>query len=166
MQVMSEIYATQFERVRRAVRKVLREPADQDNVVQQLFADLVAERKLRESYDKGDIGAWLCAIACHKAIDFGRRQARLIAFDETAAVQATLPRVGPLDDFKQDLQRFAQAQPHEKQVLLRLRFVEGLTQNEVATQMNTPRSTVETWEHQLKQELRVFLLGPTGKAAH
>ncbi len=157
-QVLADIYQQQFFRVRKAVAQVLREPADQDNVVHQMFADLVESAKLRCAYAGGDMGAWLVAIARHKAIDFARRQSRLVAYNEHEDTSATDSDHAPLRDFRADLDRFAQTQPLERQRLLQLRFIAGLTQVEASDALCVPRSTLEAWEHQLKTELRRFLL--------
>ena len=158
--LLSEIYHAHFTRVRRAVSRVLGEPADQDNVVQQLFADLVESAHLRRNYDEGDFAAWLCAIARHRAIDFGRRQARLVTIDDAEIRAGALHQPdAPLRDFRSDLERFALTLPLERQRVLKLRFIEGLTQVETAQQLGVPRSTLEDWERHIKADLRAFLLG-------
>ena len=155
--LLSEIYQTHFERIRKAVARVLFEAADRDNVVQQLFADLVESAKLRQDYGGGDLGAWLCAIARHKAIDFGRRQSRLQAIDGNEFVHDEGQE--SLREFRADLERFADTLPLERQRMLQLRFIEGLTQVEASLRMHVPRTTLEDWERQMKVDLRLFLLG-------
>ena len=76
-EVMESVYRSTFAAVRRATGKILREPADCDSIVQQVFTDLVESRKMREGYAGGDLAAWLCAIARHRALDFARRERRL-----------------------------------------------------------------------------------------
>lgn len=163
--LLSEIYHAHFAQVRRAVARVLAEAADRDNIVQQLFADLVESTKLRKSYAGGDVAAWLCAIARHKAIDFGRRHARLQTIDEHALCQDDTE--APMREFRADLERFADTLPTERQRMLKLRFIEGLTQVETSELMRVPRSTLEDWERQMKAALRLFLLGggPQGRGA-
>lgn len=158
-QRLSEVYHQHFTRVRKAVARVLSDPADRDNVVQQLFADLLESAKLRRDYAGGDFGAWLCAIARHKAIDFGRRQSRLVGInDQTVGAFDEGEEPSQLHEFRRDLERFANTLPVERQHMLKLRFIEGLTQMEASQRLGVPRSTLEDWERQAKMELRLFLL--------
>lgn len=154
---MESVYRDTFATVRRAAGRVLREPADCDSIVQQVYADLMGSRKLRESYGGGDIGAWLAAVARHRALDFARRERRLI---DLGAVDEASSSVDPLDDFRSDLHRFAATLDADRRRVLELRFLAGLTQVEAATRLGMPRSTLEDWERQIKRRLEAFLVGP------
>jgi RNA polymerase sigma-70 factor, ECF subfamily len=162
--LIEEIYRATFETVRRAAGRVLREPSDRDGVVQQVYTELVGSRRMRESYGGGDLGAWLSSIARHRAIDYARRERRLVNLS-----LAKLGEEGPearnraageaLDDFRRELQAFAGRLDPQRRRVLELRFVAGLTQVEAAAQMGMPRSTLEDWERQIKKLLQAHLLG-------
>jgi RNA polymerase sigma factor (sigma-70 family) len=153
--VLEQIYRESFEAVRRAAGRVLREPADRDGVVQQVFTEVVSSRPLRATFRGGDLTSWLGSIARHKAIDFARRESRLTTL--SAAPEAS-PEDGPLEDFRQELQRFASRLPEDRRRLLELRFVAGMTQVEAAAALGMPRSTLEDWERQMKRALEEYLL--------
>jgi RNA polymerase sigma factor (sigma-70 family) len=159
--LMEEIYRATFETVRRAAGRVLREPADRDGVVHEVFTDLVGSRRLRESYGGGDLGAWLAAIARHRAIDFARRERRLVALSGVPESQDSQLHDGrdSLTDFRRELEAFAARLDPQRRQVLELRFVAGLTQVEAAAQLGMPRSTLEDWERQIKKLLQAHLLG-------
>ena len=157
---MESVYRTTFAVVRRAAGKVLREPADCDSIVQQVFADLVASRKMREAYAGGDLTAWLCAIAKHRALDFARRERRLTDLDAAGEPVAS---TDPMDDFRHELGRFAETLEPNRREVLELRYLAGLTQVEAAARLGMPRSTLEDWERDIKRRLAVYLLGSAGK---
>jgi len=156
--VIEEIYRETFEEVRRAAGTVLHEPADRDAVVHEVFLQLLSRRELRESHRGGQMGAWLGAIARHQALDFARRESRLT--DLSAVDEATSARNEPLDELRRELVRFAASQlDPERQRLVQLRYVEGMTQMEAAAALGKPRSTLEDWEHQFKRALSAHLAG-------
>jgi RNA polymerase sigma factor (sigma-70 family) len=153
---MEAVYREAFETVRRAAGRVLREPADRDAIVHEVFTELVSSRRLRDSYRGGDLGSWLGAIARHRALDLARREQRLTdlsALDEAAVA------TDPLEEFRSDLERFAARLEPQKRQLVELRFVAGMTQVEAAAQLGMPRSTLEDWERQIKRLLHEHLLG-------
>jgi RNA polymerase sigma factor (sigma-70 family) len=160
--VIEAVYRETFEVVRRAAGRVLREPADRDAVVHEVYTQLVSSRRLRDSYQSGGgtaaggrIAGWLSAIARHRALDFIRRERRLTdlsALDEVAAA------TDPLADFRQDLERFADRLDPQRRRVLELRFVAGMTQAEAAAQLGMPRSTLEDREREIKTMLEHHLL--------
>lgn len=155
--VMEQIYRLSFETVRQAAGRVIGDLADRDAVVHQVFAELIASRALRARYQGGDLGAWLRSIVRHRALDFVRRERRLVPLD---ADQDRAEAQGELADFRQDLERFAGGLAPSRRELLRARFIEGLTQVEVAERLGMPRSTLEDWEKQMKADLRAFFADP------
>ena len=161
--MLEQVYRENFASVRKAAGRVLQEPADRDAIVQQVFVDLVSQRKLRAAYRGGDLGAWLGSIARHRALDFSRRERRLVELprDEPAP-----DRDEPLADFRQELERFARGLSDDRRRLLELRFVLGMTQVEAAAALGMPRSTHEDWERDIKRRLEAYLAsdGPAGGA--
>lgn len=158
---MEFVYRSTFEAVRRSAGRVLREPADRDGIVQQVYADLVGSRKLRATYAGGDLGAWLGAIARHRAIDFARRERRLT--DLGAAGEPSVA-ADPLADLRQELTRFAATLEPDRRAVLELRFIAGHTQVEAAARLGMPRSTLEDWERQIKRRLEAYLAEDAGAA--
>ena len=159
---MESVYRDTFEGVRRAAGRILREPADCDSIVQQVYADLVGSKKLRETYAGGDLGAWIGAIARHRALDFARRERRLTGLEAAGEPMAA---ADPLADFRHELARFAETLDPQRREVLELRFLAGLTQMEAAARLGMPRSTLEDWERQIKRRLEAYLLEDQGKRA-
>jgi RNA polymerase sigma factor (sigma-70 family) len=154
--VIEDIYRTTFEEVRRAAGTVLHEPADRDAVVHEVFLQLLSSRELRASHRGGQLGAWLGAIARHQALDFVRRESRLT---DLSAVDEASSRIDPLDELRRELVRFAARFDPERQRLIQLRYIEGMTQMEAAAVLGKPRSTLEDWEHQFRRALNAHLAG-------
>lgn len=136
---------------------MLREAADRDAIVHQVYVELIGDKGLRASYAGGDLGAWIGAIARHRALDFARREQRLVDLSE--APPATTEVAGPLEELRRALEHCARQMPPERRRLIELRFVLGMTQVEAAAELAMPRSTLEDWEKQVKRELRRQLLG-------
>ena len=162
--VMETVYRDNFDAVRRAAARILSEPADRDTIVQQVFVDLCSSRRMRESWSGTSLTAWLCTIARNQAIDFARREKRLTDLSALENTAAAAP--DPLQEFRQELARFAERLDSSRRQLLELRFVRGLTQVEAAGQLGMPRSTLEDWERELRNQLAAHLLGkPVSKGA-
>jgi RNA polymerase sigma factor (sigma-70 family) len=157
--VIEEIYRATFDEVRRAAGTVLHEPADRDAVVHEVYLELLSSRELRESHRGGQMGSWLGAIARHQALDFARRESRLT---DLSAVDEVSAKSDPVADLRRELVRFAQRLDPERQRLVQLRYVEGMTQMEAAAILGKPRSTLEDWEHQFKRALQAHLAGRKG----
>jgi RNA polymerase sigma-70 factor (ECF subfamily) len=163
--VIEAVYRETFEAVRRSAGRVLREPADRDAVVHEVYTQLVGSRRLRESYQGGAIGGWLSAIARHRALDFVRRERRLT---DLSAIDEVPTASDPLADFRRELERFAERLDPQRRRVLELRFVAGMTQAEAAAQLGMPRSTLEDREREIKTMLQRHLLGddkPTRRAS-
>ena len=154
--VIEEIYRATFDEVRRAAGTVLHEPADRDAVVHEVYLELLSSRDLRESHRGGQLGAWLGAIARHQALDFARRESRLT---DLSAVDEASAKHDPMQELRRELVRFASRLDPERQRLVQLRYIEGMTQMEAAAILGKPRSTLEDWEHQFKRALQAHLAG-------
>jgi RNA polymerase sigma-70 factor (ECF subfamily) len=152
--VIEEIYKDTFNEVRLAAGSILRDPADRDAVVHEVFLELISSRHLRESHRGGKLGAWLGAIARHQAIDFARREKRLTPLSDANEPVTT---VDPLDEIRAEIVRFATRLDPQRRQLVELRYIAGMTQMEAAAALGMPRSTLEDWERQIRRALHDFL---------
>jgi RNA polymerase sigma factor (sigma-70 family) len=107
------------------------------------------------------MGSWLGAIARHQALDFARRESRLT---DLSVIDEAASKSDPLEDLRRELVRFSARLDPERQRLIQLRYVEGMTQMEAAAVLGKPRSTLEDWEHQFKRALTAYLAGKDAKA--
>lgn len=154
---MEEVYRHTFDAVRTAAGRILAEPAERDAIVQQTYVELLDSRKLRLSFQGENLGAWLAAIARHKALDFARRESRLT--DLSALDDEDAPGTS-MTEFRRDLADFARRLEGVEREIVRLRYVEGMTQAEASLALGMARSTLEDREQRLKGLLRVYMLGP------
>lgn len=152
--VIEQIYRDTFNEVRLAAGSILREPADRDAVVHEVFLELIASRPLRESHRGGKMGAWLGAIARHQAIDFARREKRLTPMTP-ACEPVTVD--DPREEIRAEIRRFATRLDPQRRRLVELRYIAGMTQMEAAAALGMPRSTLEDWERHLRRALHEFL---------
>jgi RNA polymerase sigma-70 factor (ECF subfamily) len=157
--LIEDIYRATFEEVRRATARVLREPADRDAVVHDVFVEILSSAQLRESYRGGHLSAWLGAIARHHALDFARRQSYLTELSAATAGAEMAAKVDPMDELRREVIRYAAGMHPERRRMVELRYLEGRTQMEAAAILGKPRSTVEDWEHQFREAFRGFLGG-------
>jgi RNA polymerase sigma-70 factor (ECF subfamily) len=153
--VIEEVYRTTLSDVRRAAGAVVGEPADRDAIVHETYLDLLSNRELRASYRGGALGAWLGAIARHRAIDFVRRQGRLTDLGQVPERAVTRD---PVEELREELRQFANRLDSVERSVLELRYLVGMTQVEAASALGMPRSTLEDRERRIKQMLKAFLV--------
>jgi RNA polymerase sigma factor (sigma-70 family) len=136
-------------------------PADRDTVVHQVFCQLLDDAEFRASFRGGSFGAWLGQVVARRAIDFRRKYGREAGLDESGAEQApSVPRVEEGLDAKRLIERFrAERLPERSWRIFELRFVRGLSQREVARELDMKRATVGYQEKLIRDALRAFLRG-------
>lgn len=130
-------------------------PAEAESVVHDVFVELLRNHDLRVRFTGGSLLAWLRQIARLKTFEHLRRVRR--------DVPAELPDIPSSPESELEarnvLMRFmAKVVPPKQREFFALRFLETLTQVEVAARMGMARSTLEGWEHALAEKLRAFIL--------
>jgi RNA polymerase sigma-70 factor (ECF subfamily) len=111
-----------------------------------------------EALPKGDVGAWLRAIAVRKALDGQRRSRRLAEepLPEREPVEAADPDAGLA------LQRAFGALSTSDRAVLTLVEVEGLTMAEAARSLRTTTMAVKWRAVRARRRLRALLAGDDG----
>src|SRR6185369_12142404 len=113
------------------------------------------------SYDvrRGTVAAWLLTVARSRALDryrslSSRRQAEAKVDPEPLAPPVD-PSAGAAGQQLGERVRLAlaQLQPQQRQVL-EIAYFQGLSQSEIANQLNTPLGTVKSWTRQGLMRLR------------
>ena len=79
-------YRDTFDAVYQTVGRILK-GADQETVVHEVFYRLLAEERLRRSFQGGSLQAWLRTMARNQAIDFARRRGFEIPVEKTLAAE-------------------------------------------------------------------------------
>jgi RNA polymerase sigma-70 factor (ECF subfamily) len=148
----------------------LRSPAEQNDFVQEVFVRAFAERA-RLAYDGlRPYRPYLLQVARNLRIDQIRKSGReLLVLDDPAAldIDALIQEGGAIaepdeEDFDRrrlevETEAFVAAQDAETQDFVRLRFVEELSQAEVAERLGATRRRVRTLEARVQADLRAHL---------
>jgi RNA polymerase sigma-70 factor (ECF subfamily) len=132
--------------------------ADAEDQVQEVF--LVAWKKLAQLDDPAGFGAWLGAIARHRAVDWYRRRRLTEPLAESAAATGS---AGDVAEARQVLAAI-QTLPDAYRETLVMRLVEGMSGPEIAEVTGLEPGSVRINLHRGMKLLRAKL-GVTGKAA-
>jgi RNA polymerase sigma-70 factor (ECF subfamily) len=140
------------------VRRVVREPADAAEVLQDVFWE-AWEAAGRYDPGRGTVEAWLLMRARTRAIDrlrALRRQGMGLGSGASSSQAGPAPGPGPGDTVGDRLEVTAalEALPEAERRVLALAFWEGLTQTEIAERLGQPLGTVKTRMRQGLARLR------------
>lgn len=143
--------------------RIVRGAPEAEEVVQETWVQVWRKAASFDS-DRGSVGAWLVTIARSRALDRLRSMgSRLRA--ETAAgaalqAEGSAPGAEDASDFAAHRQlnatvvgALAQLSEPQRRVL-ELGYFSGLSQSEIAAQLDTPLGTIKSWTRQALQRLR------------
>jgi RNA polymerase sigma-70 factor (ECF subfamily) len=148
-------------------RRIVREDAEADDVVEDTFWQLWRQAA-RYDPARGSVSAWLLTVARSRALDRRRARARLREDqeDEPGSLGALAADAGasPLDaTVASDRRRIVRAAldglPGEQREALELAYYGGLSQTEIAERTGTPLGTVKTRMRLALRKLRDGLGG-------
>jgi len=145
-----ELYA-KYARVVHGILLARIPPAEVDDLLQDVF--LHAMRKLHSLRDPAAFGAWLCAIARNRAIDFHRRSREFVDLSQEIAEE------NPPAEEAHEILAVIRGLPDAYRETLILRLVEGLTGPEITTRTGLTPGSVRVNLHRGMQQLREKL-GP------
>lgn len=121
-----------------------------EDICQEVF--LVAWSKLASFRGDSSLKTWLCAIAKNKAVDFYRKRIRELPIDEERDNPVAPLAASEMVDFEQDLDRKLQEEkiratlltlPPGYRAVLRWRYWEGQSLQEIATEMGRTEKSIE-----------------------
>jgi RNA polymerase sigma-70 factor (ECF subfamily) len=149
---LAALYDRHVRTVYSMAMRVLRDEADAEDVVQEVFAQ-VWRQASRYDERRGTVVAWLLNMSRTRAIDRLRARrtrpqavasARQEAMDDRIA-----PSVDPVDALTADrdaarVRRALEQLPMLQRLALELAYFEGLTQSEIADRLEEPLGTVKT----------------------
>jgi RNA polymerase sigma-70 factor, ECF subfamily len=161
---LAELYDRYARPVYSLALRILRERADAEDIVQEVFAQ-VWKQASRYDTSRGAVAAWLLMMARSRAIDRLRSRTSRPETAPAAGVMETVPDATE----RQDLQLLSSEQvgflkaaldglPAQQREALELAYYEGLTHTEIADRLSEPLGTVKTRIRQAVIKLRESLV--------
>ena len=152
-QALKALYGRHGERLRSVVGKVVHEPADADDVLQDILLQIWKEARHYSAKAGRPLG-WLVTLARRRAIDRLRRgqaysRAKERFTDQMPALMPIAAQRRSNDEYAQSdmrkfLERHIRALPLFQGEAVRLAFFNGLSHREIAAATRTPLGTVKT----------------------
>jgi RNA polymerase sigma-70 factor (ECF subfamily) len=152
-EALSEIYDRYAGLVNGIARRILKDSAEAEDVVQTVFVQ-VWQQAHRYSAARGTVPAWLCTLARTRALDslrtrLSRREASHEAVAEAGVASGAEDRMA--------VHQALSSLPEHQRQTLELAYFEGLTQNEIAERLGQPLGTVKTRARAALRRLRTTL---------
>ncbi|MBH0231683.1 RNA polymerase sigma factor [Halobacillus yeomjeoni] len=168
----NDLYQNYYQRVYHVALKITKDSSAAEDVLQETF--LKAYNKLNEVRDVQKAGAWLSRIASNKAIDYLRREKKVvlvpeneiqlkeIGCDYSSSVEREMEQILLVDDVTEKVSTL----PPKLRVVLLLNYQEQLGEKEIARQLNITPSAVKSRLHRARkamkekmnnQEMKVFI---------
>lgn len=126
------------------------------DAVQQAFVQ--AWKAAASFTPEADVGPWLFTITRRTAIDLWRRERRDVLTDDDNVVDAVV--AGPsLESTWEawEVRCALEALPEDERDVVRLHYIDGLTQTEAATRLGVPVGTVKSRSHRAHRRLGQLL---------
>ena len=152
----AELYERHYEAVFRAALRVTGNPADAEDVLQTVFVRVLA-RSADRGGDVEDVAlpaAYFRRAAVNAAVDLLRRRE---VHAESAVDDQQLHAVQPPLLLKEQLRRAIAALNSDDASLFLLRYVEGLSIEELAGMFELEKNNVTVRLHRIRQRLQKFL---------
>ncbi len=155
------------ERAHRAAYRVVRDPHQAEDIVQEAFIKVY--RSLRTFESRSSFYTWLYRIVVNLALDRRRRERRgpALEWDDTVARQIDPRALAPVDqnpelasrreEVRRVVARGVQELPDGQREVLLLREVEGLSYEEIAQTMRISKGTVMSRLHYARKKMVAFL---------
>ena len=163
-QAFSELVSRYQKTVYRIILRMVKSPDDADDLTQDTFVR--AYRGLKTFKEEFDFHPWLYRIAVNQAINFLNKRKRQAAVDlddvpETDVKQGPEPESPIQSASRQELlshlEEALEQLPEEQRTVFLLRVQEGLSYEEIAQVMETPKGTVMSRLARARMALRKFL---------
>jgi RNA polymerase sigma-70 factor, ECF subfamily len=144
------LYERHYEAVFRAALRVTGSPADAEDVLQTVFLRLLSQRDKDAAAERP--AAYFRRAAVNAAVDLLRRRAvhAETAYDERAPHAA----VDPALLLKEQLRRAIASLESEDATLFLLRYVEGLSNQELADEFQLEKNNVAVRLHRIRMRLQ------------
>ena len=150
--------------IRRYARKMARDPADADDLVQECLVRALSRDHVWS--EVRDVRAYLFAMLHHTHVDLAfrsRRDSETVSLDDLAVELPCAPPQ-PHALLLRDLGRSLELLPSERRRVLLLVGLEGMTYQEVADAVGVPIGTVMSRLARGRESLRRLMLGADDRA--
>ena len=143
------LYRRHRQVLRSVIMRVLDNEADGEEVLQDVFVQLWQQASSFSS-EKGQLLGWLIIVARRRALDRVRRklayQAATTRFEKTAPSDLPEHRPNVVDrEIRQhELNDLIEELPPNQGIAVKLTFVDGLSQREIASHLSVPLGTIKT----------------------
>jgi RNA polymerase sigma-70 factor (ECF subfamily) len=157
---LGDLYDRWVVTVHALVARILRDPEDAEDVVEEVFWQ-AWRQAARYEPARGSIGTWLLTIARTRALDRlrarRRRREELLEesmLDEQPAVGTDVAANAEASDRRARVLAALDALPIEQQQVLEMAYFDGMSQTEIADRTGHPLGTIKTRVRLAMQKLR------------
>lgn len=139
---VARLYQSEIGRLTRFGRKLTGDPSAAEDLVQEVFVDLLQQLRADPDYLQGPPWFWLREAMVHHA---AKRQRQLTRESERLGrLHATLPTELARDEMHLDFERAVAQLPDRMRACVVMAFVQDMTQDEIASTLGCSVRTVET----------------------
>ncbi|HET7617970.1 MAG TPA: RNA polymerase sigma factor [Vicinamibacterales bacterium] len=145
------LYERHYEHVFRAALRVTGSASDAEDVLQTVFLRVLSQREQEEAHRRP--AAYFRRAAVNAAVDLLRR--RVVRAETDYDDQAPHAAVEPALLLKEQLRRALAALDPDEAALFLLRYVEGLSNQELADEFQIEKNNVAVRLHRIRMRLQV-----------
>ncbi len=147
MSNIATLYETEYDRLRSFVRRMVRNPDTAEDLVQQVFANIISCKEQAKPHNSAYVTQAVRNLALNYLRDTGRRAEVEIAGIDTDMIADTKPSPEMVILYRSELRRLLEALtqlPERRRQAFFLNRIEGLSYDEIAEVMKISRNTVIT----------------------
>lgn len=160
---LAELYDRHGRLVYSLALRILRDSGEAEDIVQDVYSQ-VWRQAARFDVTRGNVVSWLVTITRTRAIDVLRRRQSRPELVQGPALEAVDGSMGQDVRFEwqhraREIKRAMRTLPALQRMAIELAYFEGLTQSEIAEQLEIPLGTVKTRVRQGLMKIRDCLAG-------
>jgi len=164
----SELYALTHQKMRKTVRAVYEGDAEVEDILQDAYLK-IWRNALQFNPALSSPISWMSVIVRNTAIDARRLKVLpTIDLDLAFLVPAPAPDSADEFDYERALPIAANAirqLPHERQALLSLAYIDGVSRQSLSERFGVPVSTIKTWLRRALEKVRTDCAAPVESQA-
>lgn len=157
------LFEAHYSRVYGAALRVTKDPGLAEDVLQETF--IKAFHKMDEVDNPEKVGAWLSTIASRKAIDFLRKEKRVVVVapedlprSQESAMGSDVEVAYEQNDFEKNVHERILKLPAKLKVVFLLSYYKGLREKEIAEKLGLTNGAVKSRLHRARLSLRTKIV--------